>query len=551
MRRLLAILALICCAATAHGFTPTQSLLLVNGKHAIPVPTGFNRWSPFFTIFRGANNAISTNFDITSQIPPITNTWFIDPLLGVDATAVVNDRTHPLLNGATCLAKANVDQCKVINLTNHFIARTTRGWNNTQPTRNLSFVIEGPWRFIAVDTASSVAPTWTLQSGSTYQTTIAAASSKTVVDFKYASRGFYQIAQGSGYAANDTVTLSNGAVLTVSGTGTGGTLTNWTVTTAPNTLLANWATLPVGLLSITATSGTGTGAAFKTAPVTIPPIYGQLVNVASIAAVNATPGSWFNDATNTYVQTLDSRNLVGDTNVQPLANTNNGRCPTSFTPFTLYIQGIDFVGGNTPLFCATTVSTNTGALALNNVSVQYSAIITSAGPNGLSAVGLLNVYSVNSLAAYSSSDGFNYHSFQQDGTTPGTSPSALEIGNFAMGNGATGSTGTSDNASTSHDFSNLIRVNGIYAQSDDAVVPDTNSAMSWNLGNIVGSSHTIAAVSVDMSALVTSKQWWDTLTLAPTANTQTNVDPGAFAFFTHMPLPTKANSGPLAGYATQ
>ncbi len=77
-----------------------------------------------------------------------------------------------------------------------------------------------------------------------------------------------------------------------------------------------------------------------------------------------------------------------------------------------------------------------------------------------------------------------------NGTTTGTSPNCLEIGCAAIGNGLTGSGGSSDNASTAHDQCNVIRVNCVYVNSADRALIDIDNAHSWNLGLFVGQSVT-------------------------------------------------------------
>lgn len=108
------------------------------------LPAGFPV-VPQYTLTR-INGAVSTLFDITSKIPPVSNIWYVDPTSGNDGTAVVNDRSKPLLNLATALAKVDVDQVRIINLTSDFLARTTKSWNNVQPTRSVSVIVEG--RFV-------------------------------------------------------------------------------------------------------------------------------------------------------------------------------------------------------------------------------------------------------------------------------------------------------------------------------------------------------------------------------------------------------------------
>lgn len=140
---------------------------------------------PQYTLTR-INGAVSTLFDITSKIPPVSNIWYVDPTSGNDGTAVVNDRSKPLLNLATALAKVDVDQVRIINLTSDFLARTTKSWNNVQPTRSVSVIVEGSFRYVSIAAASATMPTWAVNGtfGNVYSTVIVSASAAGVIDLK-------------------------------------------------------------------------------------------------------------------------------------------------------------------------------------------------------------------------------------------------------------------------------------------------------------------------------------------------------------------------------
>lgn len=154
------------------------------------------------------------------------------------------------------------------------------------------------------------------------------------------------------------------------------------------------------------------------------------------------------------------------------------------------------------------------------------------------------IYGYRSGAYYNGADGFNYHSFEGNGTTPGTSPNWFENECCALGNGTTGSANTSDNASTSHDFCNGIQLNCIYNNSADRVNAHTNMAYVWSLGTYTGQS--LGSVSGDESvcAQITAKMWLDTCTIATGANNQVAVEAGAFMGIHNMASPS--NSGPTA-----
>lgn len=397
----------------------------------LAVPVGFAWASPPLTITR-SSDVLSTSFDITSLIPAVTNTWCVDPVAGNDATAVVNSRAQPLRNLATALAKTDVDQVRIINLTGDYIGRTTQSWNNTQPTRSLSVIVEGTHRYICAGTASSVATTWSVNGtfGNVYQAAITTANSHSVTDV----------------SSKTTVTAN------------------------------------------------------------CPPAYLTYTKVASIAAVSAAAGSWFHDGTNVYVRPFDDRNLTTNgTQVLVTGSSNVGRFP-SVNNCTIYVQGMDFIGGR-PWY-SFLASTVTGTKAVfNHCTFQGSSVNNVY--NGLNIAAFQGVYLYRCGAYYNGADGFNYHSNEGDGTTSGTSPDCIEIECAAIGNGTTGSASVSDNASTAHDFARVIRLNCTYTNSDDRVLIDVNSAQSWNLGCIVGQAIQTGSGKESIAAANSAQMWLD------------------------------------------
>lgn len=416
----------------------------------VDTPTGF-RWTTHPLNIRRVGSNFATDFDIASLIPPVTNTWYVDPVAGNNATAVVNNRNLPLLELDDALVKVDVDQVRIINLTSNFIGRVAKSWNNSQPSRSISVIVEGGYRYISAKTASSNPPVWTVNAtyADVYQTPSTAANSSQVVDFSRYNQPSYI----NGYGT--TVTLSNA-----------------------------------------------------------PPIYEVLKKVASVQEVHdSTGGAMYNDGTNTYVKASDRRNLVGDQFMQPtLTANNNGRFPTTVPNLTIYCEGIDFVGG-TP-FSMSFASAITGCVfAHKNCSFQAAGSAT----NGLNVQSFATVIGQNSGAYNNWNDGFNYHSFEADGTTPATSPSCIEIGCVSVGNGTTGSAATSDNATTSHDYCNVIRLNGHYIDSDDIVMADVNSSNAWNIGCFIGRS---IKGNLSVQSANSVKSWFDrsvALTDAPVA----------------------------------
>lgn len=458
-----------------------QRVYILGGAGAlpIPVPSGLRLSSPaVIPLIRGSS--YSTAFDIKSLIPAATQIAYLDPINGVDAFAILNDPTHPYknLSGGTGAFSSAANQIQVINLTQDFVGRVNQSWQNTQAARSLSFINRTGFRYISTTSSSSVAHTWTVNGsfGNVFQSTIAAAGVKNVMDFKPSSATVPQRADG--------VQLTN-----------------------------------------------------------VPKIRGVVTNVASIAAVSALAGSWFYDGAILYVRAIDDRSLIGDPWMVAGASVNNGRFPTTLNNITLYAEGIDFCLGS-PFFMSFASSVTGCVFAHNNCSLQGGSGVA----NGLSVASFSTVYGYRSLAAYNFADGFNYHSFESDGITQGTSPTFYQNECVTIGNGTTGSSGTSDNGTTCHDFCNGQELNDTNINSDDRVVAITNSGQLWMLGTYVGQAIKTAAGSESVAALLTSKIYMDGCNIPTGSNNQVVCEAGATLGYTRMAAPSNTGPGSLTPY---
>lgn len=248
----------------------------------------------------------------------------------------------------------------------------------------------------------------------------------------------------------------------------------------------------------------------------VPSAFAKMVKVNSEAEVGSTPGSWFNDTVNTFCQAPDSRNLVGDTFMQNCTIANSGRFP-SVNNATMYLKNIDFVGGR-PWYslCASTV---TGTiLAAEGCSFQQGNV--NGVSNGLNIAAFQQVYLYRCSAYNNGADDWNFHSFESNGTTPATSPQVIMVECASAGGGTTGSTQSSDNTFTGHDFADIISLNCKHGQSDDRVVAMTNSCHSWMLGNTVEQAEEVAAAKESVCALESAKIWIDTVSVTAGSNPQ-------------------------------
>lgn len=234
-----------------------------------------------------------------------------------------------------------------------------------------------------------------------------------------------------------------------------------------------------------------------------PKRFKTLKRVASTALVAAEAGTYYHDGTYLQVRPHDDRVLTGTTTMLATTDGNNGRMP-SVSSATIYAENIDFVGGYRA-FLALHADTVTGhILALNNCSFQGSST-----SGGLMIESSAKVYLYRCGAFDNWTDGFNYHSAGLDAVTEADAPSVLEVECIAIANGTTGSSGTSDNASTAHEYSEVIGLNCVYVNSDDSPVADVNNVHRWMMGCHVGAALVSGSGRQNLKNANTAKMWID------------------------------------------
>lgn len=427
--------------ATPSQQTALQSLVSGYWNSTIEVPRGLRLTSIPFALRRGGDGAIRHDFDPTSMIATPTVTYYVNPLTGSDGNAGTSSGAA-LGNLSTALAKVDADQIIITGLTGDYIAIGAKAWNNVQANRSLSILNRTGYRFIC--TQSAGVPTWTVNGtySNVYQATVTAANAGSVSDLLSSS--------APAFSAPSDMTPAMAA----------------------------------NVASVIAACPKG---------------YRHLVKVASVAAVAAQAGTWYHDGTTTlYVRAHDDRNLVGDTKMLPMvASVTNGRWKPNMNNMGVYVEGIDFVGGPNPFLTDAPATVTGQVLVFNGCSFQGGGSVTG---NGISIKSASTVYLYRCTASGNWSDGFNYHSPESDGTTPGTSPTVYEIECLSYGNGVTGSVGISDNGSTAHDFCNVLRINSAHLPSDDSTVVDINSAQSWNIGVYADQAFTVGSARQNFKA---------------------------------------------------
>lgn len=478
--------------AVEYGMIPQVATLIAGGGGTISAPSGFD-FAPGYILSRAGNGSISHDYQPLTKIPAIDATYYWNPISGSDASDGLTPITAKrLLSTILALTPAGSTMEIVPVLAADAIVKSTIGWFSVQPTKNV--VIRNQTgkklRLLAV---SSTVPTWVVNGtfSNVYSATVAAPVS--VVDLSI--------------SAQPTIVIPSGKAVNVDGT--------WRIGD--------------GVTPITINS--------------VPAEFDVARQVASLAAVAAASGSsWFHDGTQLHAKARDGRALIGDANFLPTVASANGRMGAQNNQI-IYVDGIDFIGG-TP-FNTSQPSTVTGQkLYLNNGSLQAGGT----GNGGLSAASTVNA-TLYRMGVYNCRlDGFNWHSNEADGTTPGTSPMFSEIECVAKGNGTTGSSGTSDNASTAHDWVRGVRVNSLYLNSDDRVIADVDHSQTWNLGCFIGQAVQTAPGKETVNALGTAEVWLDTCVLGIGPNTDAQVDVGAALRYHAMTAPVNAGAGLIEAY---
>lgn len=194
----------------------------------------------------------------------------------------------------------------------------------------------------------------------------------------------------------------------------------------------------------------------------------KLVNVATQALVETTPGSWFTDGTKVFVRPSTAR--AADTYIWPLLSTVNFR---NTGDFTTYIEGVKFFGGTECVRVAGGSATG-GVVTLNNVEGHLAAN----GYNNISVNGCDGVLAYCD-STNSGSDGYGYHILN------GKAPRIVEMHCRSTNCGHS----SDDQCSTMHDGGKIIRVGGTYRSSTGANVADVNEGTeSWNVGCVAEDS---------------------------------------------------------------
>lgn len=142
----------------------------------------------------------------------------------------------------------------------------------------------------------------------------------------------------------------------------------------------------------------------------------------------------------------------------------------------VYVENIDFDGGAFP--CLLEVGVNTEKPQFCAYKCTFENSISN---NGLSIKGEATVRVFECIARNNYHDGFNYH--KNTSISPSSdAPNVMECGCVAYGNGSTNSSPTSDNGTTAHNYTNIIRVGGNYYNNHGGNVADNGNVKAWTVG---------------------------------------------------------------------
>lgn len=209
--------------------------------------------------------------------------------------------------------------------------------------------------------------------------------------------------------------------------------------------------------------------------------YQELTKESTIAAVQATPGTWFQSGTSVYVHTSDSR--TPDANLRAYVKgvgggTDEVGIRVTESGSVLYLDKIRFEGGYYPMQLNSAASSGYLTLYAKDSAVKYCGNLS-----GWSVISNGLVVLQGCTGALNMSDGANY----KPSSAGGSAPIAIEIGCSFRKNGRDAS-GTS-NASSGHG-AKVIRANTLGIGNKDWTFHDIdqsgNQGQTWNLGCIAG-----------------------------------------------------------------
>jgi hypothetical protein len=195
--------------------------------------------------------------------------------------------------------------------------------------------------------------------------------------------------------------------------------------------------------------------------------YSQLAAVASVAAVEAAPGSIYINGSEIYVRLAGDRAPDDDVRISSTASDNFRFVPTSGTK-TCYVENFRFEGGKEPALARAGAGV-TANLYMRNCTMKYGEYA-----DNFYIAGNVKLIAQNCQAALAIGDGFNYIDYSSQ------TPSGIEINCIGRNNGD--KVARDDNGSTGHAGALIVRLDGLYYGNAGRNVHDITGSKSWNLG---------------------------------------------------------------------
>jgi hypothetical protein len=224
--------------------------------------------------------------------------------------------------------------------------------------------------------------------------------------------------------------------------------------------------------------------------------YSRLTNVASIALVNSTPGSWFYDsgAGKTYIRLSDDADPSSATIAADVFALRASPMRVDANDIKFYMGNIHFIGGSGGAFSARDATANTVVIAEDCLfSHMYNSDAVDIADIGL-------FVAIRCGAGGSFEDGFSYRELN------GLSPDFIEVDCWSTGNYGD----DTSNGSTAHNSVRGIRLNCDYGFNTGPGVADVNSSKTYNV-NITSRNNTGSSNAGGVQATGTAEVWYDGL----------------------------------------
>lgn len=199
-------------------------------------------------------------------------------------------------------------------------------------------------------------------------------------------------------------------------------------------------------------------------------------SVADLTECQTLPGSWYQSGSTLGVHTLTGDEPDPDVHIALLI-TDGWRADASLNDVSLYMEGMTILGGSTGNLMVQGGAGGHIDMYGLDVEMLWSTSFSFDG-NSLNGYGARSIYLQRCVAANSRKDGFNYAT--PDASSGGVdrdSPQVIEVDCESYGHGIgnpVAERANSNNASTGHSGSKIVRIGGYYHDTSGPVVAETH-----------------------------------------------------------------------------